>query len=86
MKRIAALMLCFAAALGLTACTGGDDQAAPTGKKTEKVVLKFATQHPTEHMAQKSAERIKARIEKETDGRIEVKIYPANQLGDASQL
>lgn len=86
MKRIAALMLCFAAALGLTACTGGDDQTAPTGKKTEKVVLKFATQHPTEHMAQKSAERIKARIEKETDGRIEVKIYPANQLGDASQL
>ena len=84
MKRIAALMLCFAAAIGLTACTGGEEK--PTAQKDEKVVLKLATQHPIEHMAQKSAERIKARVEKETDGRIEIKIYPANQLGDASQL
>ncbi|MCT4534353.1 TRAP transporter substrate-binding protein DctP [Halodesulfovibrio sp.] len=84
MKRIVALMLCFAFAFGLTVGINGDAQAVM--KKNGKVILSLATQHPTEHMAHKSAERIKARIEKETNGRVEIKIYPANQLGDASQL
>jgi TRAP-type C4-dicarboxylate transport system substrate-binding protein len=81
MKRIVAVMLCLAAVFGLTACND-----KPAEKKAEKITLKFATQHPIEHMAQKAAERIKARVEKETEGRVEIQIYPANQLGDASQI
>lgn len=82
MKKILTLMICMLAVFGLAACN--DDG----GKKAEKgpVVLKFATQHPVEHMAHKAAERIKARVEKETEGRVQIKIYPANQLGDASQI
>lgn len=81
MKRIVAVLLCMAAVLGLTACND-----KPAEKKVEKVTLKLATQHPIEHMAHKAAERIKARIEKETEGRVEIQIFPANQLGDASQI
>ncbi|UZP67877.1 TRAP transporter substrate-binding protein DctP [Desulfovibrio mangrovi] len=81
MKRIVAVLLCMAAVFGLTACND-----KPAEKKAEKVTLKFATQHPIEHMAHKAAERIKARVEKETEGRVEIQIFPANQLGDASQI
>ncbi|MFK4765728.1 TRAP transporter substrate-binding protein DctP [Desulfobaculum sp. SPO524] len=81
MKKILMLVLSMIAAVGLVAC---NDESAKTGN--EPVVLKFATQHPVEHMAHKAAERIKARVEKETEGRVQIKIYPANQLGDASQI
>jgi|UPI0003631521 TRAP-type C4-dicarboxylate transport system substrate-binding protein len=82
MKRIIALLLCLCAAFALTACNDEGGEKA----SNEPTVIKLATQHPIEHMAHKAAERVKARIEKETEGRVQVKIYPANQLGDASQI
>ncbi len=83
MKRIIALCLCLCATVALAACSSGGGESS---SKTGKVVLKFATQHPVEHMAQKAAERIQARVAKETEGRVEIKIFPANQLGDATQI
>lgn len=80
MKRSLTALLCVFALVGLAACKKSDSVEAKT------VTLKLATQHPVEHMGHKSAERIKARIEKETEGRVQIKIFPANQLGDASQL
>ncbi|WP_207260546.1 TRAP transporter substrate-binding protein DctP [Desulfovibrio sp. Huiquan2017] len=84
MKRIIALLLCLCAGFALAACGGGEQEGAKAANKP--IIIKLATQHPIEHMAHKAAERIKARVAKETEGRIEVKIYPANQLGDASQV
>lgn len=81
MKKIFALILSLCAVFAMTACDGGDKKA-----ENETFTIKLATQHPIEHMAHKAAERVKARIEKETEGRVQVKIYPANQLGDASQI
>ncbi|MDD4733178.1 MAG: TRAP transporter substrate-binding protein DctP [Desulfovibrio sp.] len=83
MKRMLTLMLCLCAALSLAAC-GGDSGEGKA--ESGPIVIKLATQHPIEHMGHKAAERVKSRIEKETEGRVQVKIYPANQLGDASQL
>ncbi len=82
MKKIFALILSFCAVFALAACNDDGGKEA----KNETIVIKLATQHPIEHMAHKAAERVKARIEKETEGRVQVKIYPANQLGDASQI
>ncbi|QJB57379.1 TRAP transporter substrate-binding protein DctP [Pseudodesulfovibrio sp. zrk46] len=82
MKKIFALILALCAMFALTACNDDGGKTA----KNETVTIKLATQHPIEHMAHKAAERVKARIEKETEGRVQVKIYPANQLGDASQI
>lgn len=72
------------AALALVAGCSKEEAEKPA--EVEKITIRLATQHPVEHMAQSSAERIKAKIEQGTEGRITVKIFPANQLGDASQI
>ena len=47
-----------------------------------ELVLKFAGQHNVDHPASKLMDEIAKEINEKTDGRIEVKTYPANQLGD----
>jgi TRAP-type C4-dicarboxylate transport system substrate-binding protein len=45
-----------------------------------------ATQYSKDHPATLALEEFKKRIESATDGRINVRIYPANQLGDYTQV
>ncbi len=81
MKKLLSLGIMLTLVMSLVVgCGGGGD------KKDEKITLRLATQHPTNHMAHKSAEAIKEKIETESNGRIEVQIYPANQLGDWTQV
>ncbi len=47
-----------------------------------EMVLKFAGQNNANHPATKLMQLIASQIEDQTDGRIQVKVYPANQLGD----
>lgn len=47
-----------------------------------ELVLKFAGQHNVDHPASLLMKEIAKEIGEKTDGRIEVKPYPANQLGD----
>jgi len=49
-----------------------------------EMILKFAGQNSVDHPASKQMEAIAKEIAEKTDGRIEVKVYPANQLGDYS--
>jgi len=49
-----------------------------------EMTLKFAGQNSVDHPASKLMEEIAREIAEKTDGRIEVKVYPANQLGDYS--
>ncbi len=49
-----------------------------------EMILKFAGQNSVDHPASKQMEEIAKEIAEKTDGRIEVKVYPANQLGDYS--
>lgn len=65
----------FAAILLLTAVQCAD--AAP-------VVLKFAGQNPPDHFATESMRQIAKEVKQKTNGRVEIKAYPANQLGDYS--
>ncbi len=77
------LMLCFV----FTACGGGDKESKVSSKEEFKpVTLRYATQHSIDHAAQASAEAIKAEVEEKTNGRIKITIYPANQLGDWTQV
>ncbi len=68
---------CAAAALALLLCGTQSAQAAP-------LVLKFAGQNPPDHHVTASMNDIAEEVEKNTDGRIQIKVYPANQLGDYS--
>ena len=54
----------------------GITEAAP------ELVLKFAGQSPSNHPASILMKDIAKEIGEKTNGRIEVKVYPANQLGD----
>jgi TRAP-type transport system periplasmic protein len=49
-----------------------------------EMTLKFAGQNAADHPASKQMQIIADQIKEQTDGRIEVKVYPANQLGDYS--
>ena len=48
----------------------------------EKMVLKCAGQNPVEHQGTQAIEKIAEEIKKRTDGRIEIRTFPASQLGD----
>jgi TRAP-type C4-dicarboxylate transport system substrate-binding protein len=48
----------------------------------DKISLRFAGQFPPEHTATGYMNEIANAINKNSNGRIEVKVYPANQLGD----
>ncbi len=47
-----------------------------------EITLKFAGQNPADHPATLLMEEIAAEVAEKSDGRIEIKVYPMNQLGD----
>lgn len=84
--RLFSAMLCIIL-LSLLLMVGCGSKETPQGEDTstpevETIKLRIAGQHPVEHIASQALNRIKERIEKESNGRIEITVYPANQLGD----
>ena len=50
----------------------------------QPIQLKFAGQNPPNHHSSLAMEEIAKEVAEKTDGRIQIKVYPANQLGDYS--
>lgn len=50
------------------------------------ITLRYSTMNPMEHISYKVANEIKAEVEKKTEGRVLIDIYPAAQLGDWIQI
>lgn len=71
MKKFTVLM----AALFAFAAMAGSAAAA------EKIVFRFAGQQPTEHLCTKMMHDFAKEIGEKTKGRVEIKVFPANQLG-----
>jgi TRAP-type C4-dicarboxylate transport system substrate-binding protein len=78
MNRKIKSIVCITLASILLAFGGSAAIAAP------EMVLKFAGQHAADHPATTLMNDIAKEIAEKTGGRIEVKVYPANQLGDYS--
>ena len=70
------LLLCGLLFVSLFVLMAGSAFAAP------EVTLKFAGQSPADHPASILMNEIAKEVADKTKGRIEVKVYPANQLGD----
>ncbi|MCF0248299.1 MAG: C4-dicarboxylate ABC transporter substrate-binding protein, partial [Synergistes sp.] len=66
-----------AAALVFVLWGAGSADAAP-------LVLKFAGQDPADHTTTNAMKQIAKEVEKESKGRIQIRVFPANQLGDYS--
>jgi tripartite ATP-independent transporter DctP family solute receptor len=64
--------------------SGNSSSAGGGGGKT--VTLKFGHDSPTDHPYQVGAELFKREVEKRTEGRVKVKIFPNAQLGDEGTM
>lgn len=78
-KKFVVFLLITVLALSLAACGGSKDSS---GGGEEVIKLRLAGQHTGDHPATEALNRIKEKIEKDSDGRIQVTVYPSNQLGD----
>lgn len=74
------LLTCLIAMSFIITAVGNAD--AFFGKKDKKIVWKFGHITNEDHMWHKTALKFKELVEKKTDGKIEVKIYPNSQLGN----
>lgn len=97
MKKIVSLVLACAMALSLAACGGGNNSSTntpanngttsgststPATSDQETIVLKFSDCHTptaTNHLA---LLRMAEEVKNQTNGRIEIEVYPSSQLGD----
>ena len=90
MKKILSLMLVVALVLsvGLTGCAPKAEQPAgekPAEAPAEKVTLKFGTTTSDTSTWTLGAKKFAEIVAEKTDGRIEVKVYPNEQLSGGSQ-
>ncbi|MDT8902909.1 DctP family TRAP transporter solute-binding subunit [Anaeroselena agilis] len=86
MKKSVALLIILCLATLLAAGCGGGDAKKEQAKPAEKVVLKFghlADEKNTWHLG---ALKFKELVEKNSNGRLEVKVYPNEQLGKEKDL
>lgn len=92
MKRALSIILAAAMSLSLVACGGGgkaSSGSAASGASTassrdqkESYTIRIATHYNQEHLGYAALERIKDKLETESDGRLDVTLYPSSQLGD----
>lgn len=96
-KKLIAISLAVLLPLGIFGCNRtadagssssqqGSSPSTVTKETFKPVTLRYATQHPTDNPVQKAAENIAAAVEKGTEGRVKIDIYPAQQLGDWTQI
>jgi len=52
----------------------------------KSITLRYSTMNPTDHISYSVAREIKSEVEKKTEGRIVINIFPAAQLGDWVQV
>ena len=75
-KLISIFLIAIMSLTLIAGCGGGGG-----GEAEDKVTIRVAAQDPEGHPNIDALNEIKAKVEEETNGRIEMKIYPANQLG-----
>ena len=73
------ITLCAALLLGLAGCGGGETQQGSTDETYE---LTWAGISSTEAIDTWIGEEVADRVAEQTDGHVQITVYPANQLGD----
>lgn len=80
------LMFALAALAVVLAACGGDEKDAATSNDGEKHTFKLAHVVQESHIWNKTAEKFGEELAKLSDGRLDVKIYPASQLGAEADM
>ena len=82
MKKVVLLSVVFALAAMFNVSAEGQKDA----DGSEKYVLKLAHVLPTDHLNHKTAMKFSEMVNERTDGRVEIDIYPASQLGNEKEI
>ena len=84
MKKVYLLLLSLVVLMiALTGCGKDTDSAKDNSKP---ITLRYSTMQNKDHISYQVALNIKQAVEEKTEGRVLIDIYPANQLGDWSQV
>lgn len=85
MKKFLSIFLIAVLCMSLLASCGGNTNTEPTNTEEttgEVYELRLATHYNQEHLGYASLERIKETLETESNGQLQITIYPSSQLGD----
>lgn len=81
-KKILAAVLACAMVFSFAACGSGGSG----GAKGDTYELKLSSAYPEDHNDTVAAQKAADEIEEKTNGAVKIKVYPANQLGDITQV
>lgn len=81
-KKFTAVILTLAFVLtALTGCGGGKEASGGGEASTKAIVLRLASDAPLEHIATDLNNELIEIVKERTEGRVEIKYFPASQLG-----
>lgn len=87
------LVIALAGSILLTGCgkssNSGDKSSEGTqqqGGSTPKYTFRISTNHPAEHPTTEALNVFAEELNKKTNGQVEVKVYPAAQLGEETEV
>lgn len=86
MKKKALMGILLAASMLLTACGNSGGSGGEAGSTDETYELTFASQDAEGLPSTEAMHRIADEVAEKTDGHVNIKIYPSNQLGEAKLL
>lgn len=86
-KNLIQIMFLLLISLFLAACGSNANKTASKGEKgndikNETITLRLASHNPEDHPGVQAVYDFAEKLNERTDGRIQVDVYPANQLGD----
>ncbi|GAA0181055.1 DctP family TRAP transporter solute-binding subunit [Clostridium sediminicola] len=86
-RKIGSLILSFVmVSLLFIGCSSKTEETASGETPKEKIVLKLGHTGAPDHPYQKAAEMFAEKVAEKTDGMVEIKIFPSNQLGKQKEL
>lgn len=85
------ILLVIALTMGILAGCGTNKAGEPSDKEgeggsTQKYTFRVSTNHPAEHPMTEALHVFAKEVNERTDGQVEVKVYPAAQLGEETEV
>lgn len=82
MKRVVSAFFLTVLTVLLVACNSDDGDIQGSAASGEVINLRLAGQSPDDHPSTQALYGFVDKVKEQTDGRVNIKVYPANQLGD----
>lgn len=84
MKRILSLLIIGVLVVGLIGCSGSADNDSSSAE--EVIEIKLAGNSPVDDPATQGLYKFEEEVERLTNGKVDVKVYPAGQLGTGREI